>query len=163
MLITTTYTNELRQNSTATDIAWPGTLQAVFNNCSGSHIGSIFRSGDIYSHSSALRGEFSRRRFWYDDGEFGRAVLLGMQKSFVFLLICLVVAIMCGGHAKWRQIVLAQGVCVGIGSGMVYVPSLAMVSISFVKHRALALATVTSGAAIGEWSLVLSYIYIYMH
>lgn len=54
---------------------------------------------------------------------------------------------------------LAQGVCVGIGSGMVYVPSLAMVSISFVKHRALALATVTSGAAIGEWSLVLSYIY----
>lgn len=45
---------------------------------------------------------------------------------------------------------LAQGVCVGIGSGMVYVPSLAMVSISLVKHRALALATVTSGAAIGE-------------
>lgn len=58
---------------------------------------------------------------------------------------------------------LAQGVCVGIGSGMVYVPSLAMVSISFVEHRALALATVTSGAAIGEWSLVLSYIYIYIY
>ncbi|EMF13880.1 MFS general substrate transporter [Sphaerulina musiva SO2202] len=50
---------------------------------------------------------------------------------------------------RYYQIVLAQGVCVGIGSGMVYVSSLAMVSISFVEHRALALATVTSGAAIG--------------
>lgn len=33
---------------------------------------------------------------------------------------------------------------------MVYVPSLALVSVSFKEHRALALATVTSGAAIGK-------------
>lgn len=57
------YTNSLLPNSTATDIAWPGTLPGGINNSSGSHIGSIFRSGDIYSHSSALRGEFFRRRF----------------------------------------------------------------------------------------------------
>lgn len=63
-MLITTYTNSLLQNSTATEIAWPGTLQAVFNNCSGSYIRTFFRSGDIYSHSSALRGEFSRRRFW---------------------------------------------------------------------------------------------------
>lgn len=44
----------------------------------------------------------------------------------------------------------------GIGSGMVYVPSLALVSVSFKKHRALALATVTSGAAIGEISAFLA-------
>lgn len=51
--------------------------------------GTFFDRG-IYSHSSALRGEFSRRRFWYDDAEFGRAVLSGMQKwgVFLFLLIC---------------------------------------------------------------------------
>lgn len=63
MRITTTYTNSLLPNSTATDIAWPGTLgTGGINHCSGSHIGSIFRSR-IYSHSSALRGEFFRRRF----------------------------------------------------------------------------------------------------
>lgn len=38
----------------------------------------------------------------------------------------------------------------GIGSGMVYVPSLALVSVSFKEKRALALAIVTCGAAIGK-------------
>lgn len=99
MRITTTYKNSLLQNSTATEIAWPGTLQAVLIIAVGVISGTFFDRG-IYSHSSALRGEFSRRRFWYDDVEFGRAVLSGMQRSFVFFLLIFLLG--CSHHV-WRS------------------------------------------------------------
>lgn len=49
--------NSLLPNSTATDIAWPGTLQAVLIIAVGVISGTFFDRG-IYSHSSALRREF---------------------------------------------------------------------------------------------------------
>lgn len=59
-MLITTYTNSLLPNSTATDIAWPGTLQAVLIIAVGVTSGAFFDRG-IYSHSSALRWEFFRR------------------------------------------------------------------------------------------------------
>jgi MFS family permease len=48
------------------------------------------------------------------------------------------------------QVFLAQGVCMGLGAGLLYVPSLALIGLSFSKKRALAQGIVTSGIAVGE-------------
>lgn len=50
--------------------------------------------------------------------------------------------------AYW-QVFLAQGICVGIGFGLVFVPSLALVSTYFSKHRAIAIGTTAAGSATG--------------
>jgi MFS family permease len=47
------------------------------------------------------------------------------------------------------QVLLAQGVCVGIGNGLVFVPSVALASTYFFKNRAVALGLCASGSATG--------------
>lgn len=51
-------------------------------------------------------------------------------------------------HNYW-QVFLAQGVCVGIGFGLMFVPSLALVSTYFLKNRSTALGIMVTGSAIG--------------
>lgn len=51
----------------------------------------------------------------------------------------------------YYQIFLSQGVCIGVGGGLLYVPSLVLVSSSFKKRRALALGTLTCGIGIGKY------------
>jgi MFS family permease len=43
----------------------------------------------------------------------------------------------------------AQGVCVGIGNGLVFVPSITLASTYFLKNRSLALGFAASGSATG--------------
>ncbi|KAK3216827.1 hypothetical protein GRF29_1g1095849 [Pseudopithomyces chartarum] len=47
------------------------------------------------------------------------------------------------------QVFLAQGICMGLGAGLLYIPSLALVGIWFEKKRAMALGIVMSGIAVG--------------
>lgn len=47
------------------------------------------------------------------------------------------------------QLFLAQGICTGIGNGLVFCPSLAILTTYFLKRRALAVGTAGSGAATG--------------
>lgn len=47
------------------------------------------------------------------------------------------------------QIMLTQGWCVGIGSAMLYTPSIALVAMTFTKYRALAVCFATTGTAVG--------------
>jgi MFS family permease len=49
------------------------------------------------------------------------------------------------------QVFLAQAVCMGLGAGLLYVPSLALIGLSFSRKRAMAQGIVTSGIAIGEF------------
>ena len=51
---------------------------------------------------------------------------------------------------SYYQFFLSQGVCFGIGAGLVYVPALAFVNVAFVKNRALVIGMVTGGASIGQ-------------
>lgn len=44
---------------------------------------------------------------------------------------------------------LAQGMCVGLGSGMIYSPSLSIVAAAFTTKRAIAVAVGYSGISIG--------------
>ena len=50
---------------------------------------------------------------------------------------------------EYYQVLLAQGICVGLGTGIAYVPSLALVTASFSTRRAIAIAIVNSGISVG--------------
>ena len=49
----------------------------------------------------------------------------------------------------YYQIMLSQGVCCGIGMGLVFVPSVSITATYFQKRRAVAVGIVTTGAAFG--------------
>ena len=50
----------------------------------------------------------------------------------------------------YYQVLLSQGICMGVGSGILYVPSLALIASSFTTKRALAVTFVTAGSSVGE-------------
>ena len=51
---------------------------------------------------------------------------------------------------QYYQIFLSQGVCVGIGCGLLYVPTLSLVGDTFKERRSTAMGIVTSGIALGS-------------
>ena len=55
---------------------------------------------------------------------------------------------------EYYQIVLAQGICIGIGAGCLFVPSVAIVATYFTTKRALMTGFTAAGGSIG---LLLSY------
>jgi MFS family permease len=52
------------------------------------------------------------------------------------------------GESYW-QLFMAQGVCMGLGNGFLFCPSMAIVSTYFSKKRALAIGIVACGSATG--------------
>ncbi|KAI0965692.1 MFS transporter, MCP family, solute carrier family 16, member 10 [Xylaria arbuscula] len=52
---------------------------------------------------------------------------------------------------QYYQVFLSQGVCVGIGCGLLYVPTLSLIGDTFKAKRATAMALVTSGIALGSY------------
>lgn len=77
-----------------------------------------------------------------DYGLFRHAYLLGsiLQVLGVFMTsLC----------TRYWQLFLAQGVCTGIGNGLLFCPMVAIVSTYFSKKRAFAIAIVASGTAPG--------------
>ncbi|KAJ5714838.1 MFS transporter MCP family solute carrier family 16 member 10 [Penicillium malachiteum] len=78
----------------------------------------------------------------FDMGFFRTMLLIGalIETLAVFLLsLC----------TKYWQVLLTQGIMLGIGCCFLYMPGLALVGRSFRKHRAAALACAISGAPIG--------------
>ncbi|KAH8723947.1 major facilitator superfamily domain-containing protein [Phaeosphaeriaceae sp. PMI808] len=76
---------------------------------------------------------------------------LGYFRSMLFLGNFLVVfgIMMLSLSTTYWQVFLSQGICMGLGAGLLYVPSLAMVGVWFSRKRALALGMVMSGIAVG--------------
>jgi hypothetical protein len=54
----------------------------------------------------------------------------------------------------YYQIMLTQGICMGLGCGVLYIPGIALVSRSFSARRAMALGLVTCGAPFGKFDTV---------
>jgi hypothetical protein len=50
---------------------------------------------------------------------------------------------------EFWQTMLAQGVGIGIGTGLIFLPALSIVSQFFLKRRSLALGIVTTGSSVG--------------
>lgn len=52
---------------------------------------------------------------------------------------------------EYYQIILTQGICTGLGSGVLFIPGMALVSRSFSSRRAVALGVISCGAPFGMW------------
>jgi MFS family permease len=51
---------------------------------------------------------------------------------------------------SYYQVFLAQGICVGVGEGLTYVPSLAVISTHFTTKRPIAIGIASVGSSIGK-------------
>ena len=85
-------------------------------------------------------GTFSGRATDY--GLFRMTFLLGSTLQ----LIGVFMTSLC---TKYWQLFLAQGICTGLGNGLIFCPALALLSTYFTKKRALAIGIAASGSATG--------------
>jgi MFS family permease len=114
------YQRTILANSTASDIAWIGTVNAFLLVATGVCSGPLFDRG------------------------YGKVLICTGCLTVVFGMMMLSIS------QKYYQIMLAQGVCSGIGAGIIYVPILALVNSTFVSvKRAVANGFVTLGASVG--------------
>ena len=81
----------------------------------------------------------------------GRATDAGLAHWVVLLGSTVLVfgTLMTSFATEYWQIFLSQGVCVGLGMGIVYMPGLAMISTYFSKKKSLASSIFASGAGTG--------------
>ncbi|KAI0179042.1 MFS general substrate transporter [Hypoxylon sp. FL1284] len=115
----TYYETDLLKDNTSSDISWVGSLQGALLLMGGLVSGPLFDAG----HFRALTG------------------------AGLFLVVFgLFMTSLCSAY--W-QVLLAQGVCVGLGCGLVFLPSAAILSQYFARRRALALGVQSAGSPLG--------------
>jgi MFS family permease len=78
---------------------------------------------------------------------FDRGFFMSLIYTGAFL--CSFAVMMLSLCTEFYQILLAQGVCIGIGAGMVFTPSMALIARSFKQRRAIAMGVVACGAPTG--------------
>ncbi|KAL2057600.1 hypothetical protein ABVK25_001984 [Lepraria finkii] len=116
----TFYERTLLPNQTSSNIAWIGSMQAFLLIGLGILAGSLYDYG--YLRSLVLIGS--------------TLVVFGM--------------LMTGLCSQYWQLMLSQGIVVGLGSGCLFLPSIAVLPQYFEKRRALATGIGSSGSAVGE-------------
>lgn len=121
------YQHELLAKSSASAISWIGTVQAWLLILVGVLSGPLFDLG--YFRSMLYIGNF----------------------LVVFGIMMLSLA------KEYWQVFLAQGLCMGLGAGFLYVPSLALVGIWFSRKRALAMGIVMSGVGVGGVIYIIAF------
>ncbi|KAF2192610.1 MFS general substrate transporter [Zopfia rhizophila CBS 207.26] len=113
------YQHNLLASSNSSAISWIGTVQAWLLIMVGVLSGPLFDLG--YFRPMLFLGNF--------------LVVFGIMT----LSLC----------KEYWQVFLTQGLCMGLGAGLLYIPSLALVGIWFQRKRALAMGFVMSGIAVG--------------
>ncbi|KAK0280032.1 hypothetical protein LTR35_008182 [Friedmanniomyces endolithicus] len=113
------YTLDYLPSESASDIAWIGTIGTGLLIFVGILSGPLFDLG--YFRSMLIIG--------------------GVGETLAMFLLSLC--------TKYWQILLTQGIMVGLFNGLLYLPGLALVGRSFKKHRSMAMAITTCGAPTG--------------
>lgn len=87
----------------------------------------------------------------FSSGASGRLLDAGLfiPTFFVGSVLQLIGIFMQSLCKNFWQLLLTQGVCVGLGSGIIFCPALGLVTTYFVKRRGLAMAICTTGNSIG--------------
>lgn len=114
----TYYETELLSDSSSSDISWIGSLQAALLMMGGIFAGPL-----------------------YDAGYFREMLIVGN----LMIVFGMFMTSLC---TRYWQIVLAQGICVGLGCATMFLPCAAVLSQWFAKKRALALGVQSSGSPI---------------
>lgn len=115
----TYYEQHILSHQSPSSIAWIGSVQSALLMVVGVVSGPLFDAG--YFHALLSIGTF--------------LVVLGMMMTSL--------------STTYYQIMLAQGICVGIGAGFLFIPSVAILPQYFQKRRALANGIAASGSSIG--------------
>ncbi|KAI0006260.1 putative MFS monocarboxylate transporter [Xylariaceae sp. FL0662B] len=115
----TYYENDLLRHMSPSAISWIGSTQAFFLLVVGVISGPLYDAGHL--------------RLLLGSGAF--LVTLGMMMTS----IC----------TEYWQVMLAQALCLGVGTGCLYIPSIAIIPQYFQKRKALAIGIVTSGSSLG--------------
>ncbi|KAK5037418.1 hypothetical protein LTR13_004575 [Exophiala sideris] len=113
------YTVDLLHDKSPSDIAWIGSVQSCLLLLVGALTGPIF-----------------------DAGYFRTLVVVGSSLT-VFGMMMTSIA------TKYWEVMLAQGVCVGLGAGCLYVPSTALLSTYFSSKMTIALGVSATGSSVG--------------
>ncbi|KAG0648409.1 Aspyridones efflux apdF [Hyphodiscus hymeniophilus] len=99
-----------------------------------SWIGSV--QGFMLFFFSAFSGRLSDAGYFHQTLFVGTALLiLGVFSASV--------------ATNYWQLLLSQGVCVGIGGGLIFIPALSLVATYFIKRRSLALSICACGNSVG--------------
>jgi MFS family permease len=125
------YTRSYLTQSSSSSISWIGSINSFMLISGGLLAGRLFDRGYFYY----LMG----------------AGCLLQAFSLFMLSLC--------KREQFYQIFLAQGLGMGIGAGLIYVPSVAIISHYFRTRRALAMTIVASGSSLGAIAhpLMLNY------
>ena len=113
------YERTLLPSHSSTTISWIGTLQGALLLLIGVISGPLFDMG------------------------FFRLILVSAGLTLVFALMMLSLA------TSYYQVLLSQGLLLGICGGLLYIPSVALIPLYFKDRRGLALGLATSGASVG--------------
>ncbi|KAI2991325.1 hypothetical protein CBS147482_9028 [Aspergillus niger] len=113
------YESDLLRSSSPSRIAWIGTIQGFFMISTGVLAGPLFDQG--YLHA---------------------LMTIGCLLNVIGLM-------MLSLSTEYYQVFLSQGVCSGIGCGLIYVPALSLASTLFTTRRSIAVGLLSSGASIG--------------
>lgn len=114
------YETSLLQSENSSNISWIGTFQAFLLVASSIIVGSFFDRG--YLRLLLIIGTF--------------LVVFGQMMTSL--------------GSKYWEIFLAQGVCVGLGTGCLFLPSVAIVATYFTTRRALAIGITAGGGSVGS-------------
>ncbi|KAI9806375.1 MAG: hypothetical protein M1825_006490 [Sarcosagium campestre] len=101
------------------DVSWVGTVQIFLLFFVGTGSGRLTDAG--FFHETIFAGSF--------------LVVLGIFMTSL--------------STQYWQLFLAQGICTGLGNGLLFCPALSLISTYFSKHRAIAMAMAASGTASG--------------
>lgn len=117
-----------------------GIFQAYLIEALSENSSNISWVGGVQVFLVMFLGTFSGRAL--DAGHYHSCAVLGMFLQVVGVMMTSLV------KTYW-QLFLAQGLCQGIGAGLVFTPTMAIVSSYFAKKRALAVVGMSSGTATG--------------
>jgi MFS family permease len=121
------YQHHFLSSMSPSSISWIGTVQSWLLILVGCLSGPLFDLG--YFRSMLFLGNF--------------LVIFGL----FMLSLC----------KTYYQVFLAQAICIGLGAGLLYIPSLALIGLSFSTKRSLAQGITTSGIAVGKHILPLTW------
>ncbi|KAH9934443.1 MFS general substrate transporter [Epithele typhae] len=116
------YTRVYLSNVSSSTISWIGSINAFIMVSMGVFVGRLYDRGYFYQLI------------------YGGALLL----SFSLFMLSL------AKPGQYYQILLSQGIGVGIGGGLIYLPSISIVSQYFQQNRAIAMTIVAAGSSVGS-------------
>lgn len=117
-----------------------GAFQAYYMDSLGETQSTISWIGSIQLWMVFFVGTWSGRAL--DAGLFTPTFLLGATLQVLGVFMTSI------SHTFW-QLLLAQGICTGLGSGIFFTPAMGLVTTYFTKHRGIAIALMSTGGSIG--------------